>query len=165
MVSVSSLRLQSILGTTNGTKLNPVDMHFAAVSSAALTGFPWSPSVYSLAAYIFSQSQFIREEDFSDSQEFIGTAFRVALAMGLHRNLPETGFSTAELEMRRRIWRYILHLDVMSSASSGLSPLFIDEKMANIDPISYQTRGHVRQGQLNSQSKNQILRECLKIVD
>jgi hypothetical protein len=51
--------------------------------------------------------------------------------MGLHRHLPEASFTPAELETRRRLWWYILHLDVMASASSGISPLFIDEKMAN----------------------------------
>jgi hypothetical protein len=111
------------------------DMYFMAMVSATLTGFPRRPSIYSLAAYIFAQSQFAREEEFSDAPDFISTSFRIALAMGLHRHLPEAGFGLAEVETRRRLWWYILHLDVMSSASSGLSPLFIDEKMANADPI------------------------------
>ena len=103
--------------------------------SATLTGFPRRPSIYSLAAYIIAQSQFVREEEFSDAPDFISTSFRIALGMGLHRHLPEAGFTVAELETRRRLWWYILHLDVMSSSSSGLSPLFIDEKMANTDSI------------------------------
>jgi hypothetical protein len=105
------------------------------MTCATLTGFPRSPTLYSLAAYIIVQSQFIREEEFSDSPDFIGTAFRVALGMGLHRHLPSADFTTAERETRRRLWWYILHLDVMASASSGISPLFIDDKMANTDMI------------------------------
>ena len=103
--------------------------------SATLTGFPRHPSIYSLAAYIIAQSQFVREEEFSDAPDFISTSFRIALGMGLHRQLPEAGFTAAELETRRRLWWYILHLDVMSSCSSGLSPLFIDEKMTNTPSI------------------------------
>ncbi|EXJ59211.1 hypothetical protein A1O7_06643 [Cladophialophora yegresii CBS 114405] len=117
-------------------ELNVGDAYFITMVSTTLTGFPRRPSVYSLAAYIIAQSQFVREEEFSDAPDFIGTSFRVALGMGLHRQLPESSFGAAELETRRRLWWYILHLDVMSSASSGLSPLFINQKMANTEAIS-----------------------------
>ncbi|KAK6369419.1 hypothetical protein LTS17_009762 [Exophiala oligosperma] len=111
-------------------------MYFAAMVSASLTGFPRRPSIYSLAAYLFAQSQFVREEEFSDVPDFISTSFRLALGMGLHRHIPDAGFTHAEMETRRRLWWYILHLDVMSSSSSGLSPLFINKKMANTDEIA-----------------------------
>jgi hypothetical protein len=117
-------------------KLHVGDMYFATVMAATLTGFPRRPTLYSLAAYMFSQSQFVREEEFSEGPSFIITAFRVALGMGLHRKLEEAGFTGAEQETRRRIWWYILHLDTMSACSSGLSPLFVDEKMANSSMIS-----------------------------
>jgi hypothetical protein len=151
LVAVPPMRLRSVLGNDN-ISVTPGDMHFATVTSAALTGFPRSPSIYSLAAYIFVQSQFMREEDFAHCGDFVSTAFRVALGMGLHRHLPEAPFSISELEMRRRLWWYILHLDVMSSASSGLSPFFIDDKMANTEMVSpyYQNEGD------GSQSKDQI---------
>lgn len=144
----------SVLGGDHIT-ISPGDMHLATITSAALTGFPRSPSIYSLAAYIFVQSQFMREEDFSDSGDFISTAFRVALGMGLHRHLPQASFSLAELETRRRLWWYILHLDVMASASSGLSPFFIDEKMANTMMVSpyYQNEGDLDHGQPERQSE------------
>ncbi|ETI21830.1 hypothetical protein G647_05899 [Cladophialophora carrionii CBS 160.54] len=116
--------------------INVGDVYFIAMVSATLTGFPRRPSILSLAAYIIAQSQFVREEEFSDAPDFIATSFRVALGMGLHRQLPESSFGAAELETRRRLWWYILHLDVMSSSSSGLSPLFINQKMANTEAIS-----------------------------
>ncbi|KIW31647.1 hypothetical protein, variant 1 [Cladophialophora immunda] len=131
--SASPARLERIFGEP--TYLNPGDMYFIAMASASLTGFPRRPSIHSLAAYIIAQSQFVREEEFSDAPDFIATSFRVALGMGLHRQLPESGLPPAELETRRRLWWYILHLDVMSSSSSGLSPLFINQKMANTDAI------------------------------
>ncbi|OAL25418.1 hypothetical protein AYO20_10452 [Fonsecaea nubica] len=131
--SAAPARLERIFGEP--TTLNPGDMYFIAMASASLTGFPRRPSIYSLAAYIIAQSQFVREEEFSDAPDFIATSFRVALGMGLHRQLPESGLPPSELETRRRLWWYILHLDVMSSSSSGLSPLFINQKMANTDSI------------------------------
>jgi hypothetical protein len=55
------------------------EMHFAAMVSANLTGFPRQPSMYTLAAYIFAQSQFSREEEFAYAPDFISTTFRIAL--------------------------------------------------------------------------------------
>ena len=131
--SAPDARIENIFG---GQQIpSAADMYLATMIGATLTGFPRSPTLYSLAAYIIVQSQFIREEEFSDSPDFVGTAFRLALGMGLHRHLPEASFTPAELETRRRLWWYILHLDVMASASSGISPLFIDEKMANTTMI------------------------------
>ncbi|EXJ71409.1 uncharacterized protein A1O5_05216 [Cladophialophora psammophila CBS 110553] len=138
--SAAPPRLERIFAEPNS--VSPGDMYFIAMASASLTGFPRRPSIYSLAAYIIAQSQFVREEEFSDAPDFIATSFRVALGMGLHRQLPESGLSLAELETRRRLWWYILHLDVMSSSSSGLSPLFINQKMANTDAIcQYDVQG------------------------
>ena len=133
LVSGTDQRLQAI---KNDNNINTGDMYFATIMASNLTGFPRRPTFYTLAAYIYAQSQFVREEEFSDGPEFITTAFRVALGMGLHRNLEEAGFNLAEQEIRRRLWWYILHLDVMSSSSSGLSPLFVDEKMGNTPTIS-----------------------------
>ena len=135
LVSAPPARLASIV--KDDQDLTPEKMHFVAMVAATLTGFPRRPSLYTLAAYIIAQNQSAREEDFSDGPDFISTAFRFSIGMGLHRQLPNAGFTIPELETRRRLWWYILHLDVMSSASSGLSPLFIDDKMANANTISH----------------------------
>lgn len=121
-------RVQEILGEE---MVEAADLYFAATSSLALTGFPRKPSLYTLAGFILVQSQLIREEEFADTPEFIGTAYRVALSMGLHRDPRDYGFSESQAEMRRRLWWHVIHLDVMASTSSGLSPLFIDDLMAN----------------------------------
>jgi hypothetical protein len=154
LVSSATSRLATILD--DDPDLAPETMYFVAMVSATLTGFPRRPSLDTLAAYIVAQSQFVREEDFSDSPDFISTAFRIALGMGLHRQLPDAGFTTAELEMRRRLWWYILHLDVMSSASSGLSPLFIDDKMANANTISQYDRHEDDPDNRSNQSQSKL---------
>jgi hypothetical protein len=126
--------MQIIMG--NCPDLTAGDMYVATVVSTTPTSFLRRPSLYSLAAYLILQSPLVMEEEFSDFPDFIGMASRIALGMALHRHLPEHDLSVAELETRRRLWWYVIHLDVMASASSGLSPLFIDEKMANIEMIS-----------------------------
>lgn len=109
--------------------------YLATMIAANLTGFPRRPSLYTLAAYIFIQGQFNREEEFHVAPEFISMAFRLSISMGLHRELHDANFSVPDQETRKRLWWYIVHLDVMASASSGLSPIFADDKMSNVGMI------------------------------
>lgn len=115
------------------------ELYFATMKSASLIGFPRQPTLNSLASYIITEMQLLREEDFADPPAHVATSFRVALSMGLHRDISR--FDFPEAETRRRLWWFIIHLDVMISASSGLSPLFIDEDMANVKMISRQDQG------------------------
>lgn len=132
--SASNAQLGSAL-SANLSKISIETCYLAAMVSATITGFPRRPTLYTLAAYIYIQSQFAREEDFRDAPEFINMSFRLSIGMGLHRQLSNQDMSLGDMETRRKIWWYVLHLDVMTSCSSGLSPLFIDEKMANAKMI------------------------------
>lgn len=134
LYSTSPKRLDEKLGTQRPKSLLLTSL-LATMISAALTGFPRRPSLYTLAAYIYVQSQFNREEEFHMAPEFITTSFRLAISMGLHRELRNDAFSVPDRETRRRLWWYIMHLDVMASASSGLSPIFVDDKMSNVSMI------------------------------
>jgi hypothetical protein len=131
--------------------------------SLLLLGFPQTPSLYTLTAYIFAQSQLMREEEFmAESPIFISRVFRLALSMGLHRKSSHAALSQEDEEVRSKIWWHIIHLDVMTSASSGLSPLFIDEKMSNVRMVSTfedmetERRGHT--ADRNSKPLREILR-------
>jgi Fungal specific transcription factor domain len=88
--------------------------------SLCLVGFPRSPSISSLQAYLIFHSLQIREEEALSSCSFVAVAFRMAQAMGLHRDGTEFDMEPVEVEVRRRLWWYIIHLDVMSSLISGL---------------------------------------------
>jgi hypothetical protein len=106
-------------------------------TSLKLLAFPHTPSLYTLAAYIFTQSQFMREEEFTaESPVFVDRVFRLAMGMGLHRQVSDDNLSPKDVEMRTKIWWHIIHLDAMTSASSGLFPLLLDEKMTNVHIVS-----------------------------
>lgn len=137
ILTMSSTQLENI-SIKNSTSMAD-DLYFATMKSASLVGFPRRPSLNSLASYIIAEMQLLREEDFADPPAHITTSFRVALSMGLHRDIDRFEFS--EAETRRRLWWFIIHQDVMISASSGLSPLFIDEDMANVTMIARQDEG------------------------
>jgi hypothetical protein len=92
------------------------------MTSDALTlvGFPHSPSTYSLMAFILSQSILIREEESLGSCSFVAVAFRIAQAMGMHKDGTSFNLDPIQVQERRRIWWQLMHLDVMSSIISGL---------------------------------------------
>lgn len=138
----------------------PGDLYFASVLSAAFVGFPRRPSLYSLCAYLFTQSQLSREEEFADAPSYVNKAFRVALGMGLHRDGSRLGLGPAESEVRRRLWHHVIHLDVLGAATSGLAPLFIDEKMASTTAISVETET-ASEGLEGELSAARILEEAL----
>jgi Fungal specific transcription factor domain len=135
-MTVSGSRLAEL--SAEREPILPGDLYFGTMVSMALVGFPRRPTLYSLAAFLFAQNQLTREEEFLDSPSFISTAFRIALGMGLHRDGSVFGLPEVEIEMRRGLWWHIVHTDVMASSSSGLPPLFFDEKMSNTAMISQQ---------------------------
>ena len=108
----------------------------ATITTLSLTGFPRRATPASLAAYLFMQSLVIKEEEFLDAPAFLSHAYRIALGMGLHRDGSSFGLDPGECEFRRKIWWFIIHLDVMAAASSGLPPLHIDDRISDTQMIS-----------------------------
>lgn len=108
----------------------------AAMVSLRLAGFPSRATNFALAAYLFLQVQLSREEEFSDFPAFVGTSFRAALAMGLHRDAPTSVCSPEQIATRRKLWWHVIHVDTMVASSSGLPPLFINEGISTTPMIS-----------------------------
>lgn len=134
--SLASGAQHPLHSTEGGNNVQASDMYFATTTALSLSGFPRRATIYAIAAYIYAQSQFVGKGEVCDGLEFVPTAFRTALGMGLYSNLHRANATDDEQESRRRIWRYILYLDVMESSSSGLSPLSVGEKMDNNPRIS-----------------------------
>jgi Fungal specific transcription factor domain len=96
------------------------NLYQLTAQSLSLVRFPQSPSIYSLQAFLVCRSLQIREEEALSPCSFVAMAFRIAQVMGLHRDGTEFSLGPIEVELRRRLWWYIIHLDVMSSFISGL---------------------------------------------
>ena len=96
-----------------------------------MVGFPHSPSMYSLMAFILLNSMLIREEESLSSCSFVAVAFRVCQAMGLHKDGSDFGLDDIQTEERRRVWCHLMHLDVMTSIVSGLPLVASSEMFSN----------------------------------
>ncbi|RYP66975.1 hypothetical protein DL769_005880 [Monosporascus sp. CRB-8-3] len=106
--------------TSRATTSSP--LREAAERTQNMVGFPRNPTTYSLTSFLIVQNLLVREEEPLASCSYISVAFRVAQAMGLHRDSSHFGLDPVETEMRRRIWWHIIHTDVMISVPSGLPP-------------------------------------------
>ena len=100
-------------------------------AALAMVGFPHSPSMYSLMAFLLLNSMLIREEESLSSCSFVAVAFRVCQAMGLHKDGSDFGLDDIQIEERRRVWCHLMHLDVMTSIVSGLPLVASSEMFSN----------------------------------
>lgn len=105
------------------------------LAALAMVGFPHSPSLYSLMAFLLLNSMLIREEESLSSCSFVAVAFRVCQAMGLHKDGTEFGLDDVQIEERRRVWCHLMHLDVMTSIVSGLPLVASSEMFSNTHMI------------------------------
>jgi hypothetical protein len=118
-----------------GNIINPLEtqkkLYYLIPSALAMVGFPYSPSLYSLMAFLLLNSMLIREEESLSSCSFVAVAFRVCQAMGLHKDGTDFGLDEIQVEERRRVWCHLMHLDVMTSIVSGLPLVASSEMFSN----------------------------------
>jgi hypothetical protein len=106
-------------------------LYYMIPVALAMVGFPHSPSLYSLMAFLLLNSMLIREEESLSSCSFVTVAFRVCQAMGLHKDGADFGLDEVQIEERRRIWYHLMHLDVITSIVSGLPLVASSEMFSN----------------------------------
>ncbi|KAL4970176.1 Zn(II)2Cys6 transcription factor [Aspergillus stella-maris] len=81
------------------------------------------PSKYTIEALLtYAQCEYFRSADAQhENWVMFGVILRLAMHVGLHRDgLRFTGLSCFEVEMRRRVWAFIIQADALSSFQSGL---------------------------------------------
>ncbi|KZF22418.1 hypothetical protein L228DRAFT_201510, partial [Xylona heveae TC161] len=125
----------------------------------AMVGFPHSPAIYSLMAFILLNSMLIREEESLSSCSFVAVAFRISQAMGLHKDGTDFGLDDIQTEERRRVWYHLLHLDVMTSIVSGLPLVASSEMFSNTRMIGELRDEYIGKVQLTKEV------DCSPIID
>ncbi|EWG52170.1 hypothetical protein FVEG_16939 [Fusarium verticillioides 7600] len=66
---------------------------------------------------------------------FLGLATRMALSLGLHRELPEWNISLLQREMRRRVWWGLYMFDSGASTTFGRPILLPGEEVMDVRPV------------------------------
>ena len=66
---------------------------------------------------------------------YLGLAVRMAVSLGLHRELPEWNISLLQREMRRRVWWGLFIFDSGASITFGRAILLPEPSMIDVKPI------------------------------
>jgi transcriptional regulatory protein GAL4 len=66
---------------------------------------------------------------------YLGLAVRMAVSLGLHRELPEWNITLLQREMRRRVWWGLFIFDSGASVTFGRAILLPEPKMIDVKPV------------------------------
>ncbi|KAF5246705.1 hypothetical protein FANTH_6775 [Fusarium anthophilum] len=90
-----------------------------------------------LQAFVLLLTCQSREDDMAKTWTLLGLAHKMALSQGLHREpslFTSTGMDVVQVEIRRRLWHQICHLDYRSAESRGQEPTISDEDFTTLLP-------------------------------
>lgn len=82
------------------------------------------PTLYTLTASLLVHSCARSDPSAIDDLRFVGSSFRIAQLMGLHRDGAELGLDLVESEMRRRVWWHVVWIDGQTSLLHGFPSAF-----------------------------------------
>nr|RBQ88702.1 hypothetical protein FVER53263_02420 [Fusarium verticillioides] len=99
--------------------------------------FLTTSSIEVLQAFVLLLTCQSREDDMAKTWTLLGLAHKMALSQGLHREpslFTSTGMDVVQVEIRRRLWHQICHLDYRSAESRGQEPTISDEDFTTFLP-------------------------------
>ncbi|KAF5677658.1 putative C6 transcription factor [Fusarium denticulatum] len=99
--------------------------------------FLTTSSIEILQAFVLFLTCQSREDDMAKTWTLLGLAHKMALSQGLHREpslFTSTGMNAIKVEIRRRLWHQICHLDYRSAESRGQEPTISDEDFTTFLP-------------------------------
>ncbi|KAF5570646.1 C6 transcription factor [Fusarium phyllophilum] len=91
--------------------------------------FLTSSCIEVLQAFVLLLTCQSREDDMAKTWTLLGLAHKMALSQGLHREpslFTSPGMDLVQVEIRRRLWHQICHLDYRSAESRGQEPTISD---------------------------------------
>jgi hypothetical protein len=103
-----------------------------ATEALSTLDFPNCATIESLQAFLLVHTLQIQEDQSLSSCSFVAIAFRASQSLGLHKDGAQFGLDTVQIEVRRRIWCHVLHLDVVTSLISGLPPISSEDSFKPI---------------------------------
>ena len=94
------------------------------------------PTFNTLVASLLMHGCLRHEGQSSDDSDFVSAMVRVAYGMGLQIEASELKLDAVTCEMRRRVWWYILWLDLQHSIFKGLPMFCHNEAQRNVAMVS-----------------------------
>lgn len=118
----------------NNAELDDELYHLALSFGDAESLFASADLTFVQALILFSNLSQKRNKPNTGSN-FLGLATRMALSLGLHRELPEWNISLLQREMRRRVWWGLYMFDSGASTTFGRPILLPGEEAMDVRPV------------------------------
>ncbi|KAF5649172.1 GAL4-transcription factor [Fusarium sp. NRRL 25303] len=118
----------------NNNELDDELYHLALSFGDAESLFASADLTFVQALILFSNLSQKRNKPNTGSN-FLGLATRMALSLGLHRELPEWNISLLQREMRRRVWWGLYMFDSGASTTFGRPILLPGEEAMDVRPV------------------------------
>lgn len=135
--ALNSLKPEAILARFRKDKLHLLRKYQQGLEfSLQQADFLTTSSIEVLQAFILYLTVQAREDDMGQVWPLTGVAIRIAMLQGLHR---EPSFFTSsmdevQVEIRRRMWHQICHLDWRASEGKGMEPTISDDDFTTLLP-------------------------------
>jgi transcriptional regulatory protein GAL4 len=118
----------------NNTELDDELYHHALSFGEAECLFESADLTFVQALILFSNLSQKRNKPNTGSN-FLGLATRMALSLGLHRELPDWNINLLQREMRRRVWWGLYMFDSGASTTFGRPILLPGEEAMDVRPV------------------------------
>ncbi|KAF2131234.1 putative C6 transcription factor [Dothidotthia symphoricarpi CBS 119687] len=136
--AINSLSPESVLATYNADRDSLLAQFQRGVElGLGRENFVTTSSIEVLQAFVLLLTCQSREDDMARTWTFLGLAVRIALSQGLHREpslFPSYNMDVVQVELRRRLWHQICHLDYRAAESTGQEPSISDDDFTTLLP-------------------------------
>ncbi|KAH7386643.1 hypothetical protein DE146DRAFT_680557 [Phaeosphaeria sp. MPI-PUGE-AT-0046c] len=105
--------------------------------SLARENYLTSSSLEIFQGFVLWLTCITREEDMGKAWVLLGIAFRIALNQGLHRDpslFPKGSMDTITIELRRRMWHQLSHLEFRAAECKGQEPSITEDFYTTLLP-------------------------------
>ncbi|KAH8724757.1 hypothetical protein GQ44DRAFT_617556 [Phaeosphaeriaceae sp. PMI808] len=136
--AINSLPAKVVQGKFQETKEALLDRFQLGVEiSLARENYLTSSSLEIFQGFVLWLTCITREEDMGKAWVLLGTAFRIALNQGLHRDpslFPSGSMDAVMIESRRRVWHQLGHLEFRAAECKGQEPSIAEDFYTTLLP-------------------------------
>ncbi|KAI4165954.1 MAG: hypothetical protein LQ342_000385 [Letrouitia transgressa] len=135
--AVTSLSDDECLNVTRMTKEAALRKYrFAFEQAMARAGFLSTTELIVVQSFVLFLICVRRHDDTRFVWTLTGLLIRLAQSLGLHRDGKQFGLTPYEIELRRRLWWQIVHLDLRASEDHGSDPTILDQSFDTMFPLN-----------------------------
>ncbi|KAL8746716.1 MAG: hypothetical protein Q9190_001309 [Brigantiaea leucoxantha] len=134
VTSLSEDECLNITGTDKDTALK--NYRFAFEQAMARAGFLGTTELVVVQSFVIFLICVRRHDDSRFVWTLTGLLIRLAQSLGLHRDGKQFGLTPYEIELRRRLWWQIVHLDLRASEDHGSDPTILDQSFDTMFPLN-----------------------------